>query len=211
MTWTSFLLVILLVLNSGLSAANEVGSTESGSTSQAEAVTAEVEAKAPSKELLTEEQIPVQMVAKKSEATAPSSPIQRAVSVIGVMMVLIVGGFVAVKRYAQKSNKKSNGMEIKFLSQHYLGPKKSLAVIRVAGESILIGLTEHNISHIKTLSLLDEDIPQDVAKDFDQELTASVKKSAQTSAQNRTESEEFSFSGIKDIVSNRLKNMRSLE
>jgi flagellar protein FliO/FliZ len=136
---------------------------------------------------------------------------QRAISVIGVMLVLILGCFVAVKRYAQKGNKKNTGMEIKFLTQHYLGPKKSLAVIRVAGESILIGMTEHNISHIKTLSLLDEDIPQDVAKDFDQELSKSVRLSAQKKAESPAENEDFSFSGIKDIVSSRLKNMRSLE
>lgn len=160
---------------------------------------------------LTEEQIPVQAVAKKNQVVVESAPLQRAVSVIGVMIALVLGGFVAVKRYAQKGNKKSAGMEIKFLTQHYLGPKKSLAVIRIAGESILIGMTEHNISHIKTLSLLDEDLPQDVAKDFDQELTKSVRVSAQRKSESSSENEDFSFSGIKDIVSSRLKNMRSLE
>lgn len=198
MTWMSFLVSSFLILGGGFVVASET-------TVPAEV--AEVAAVAP----LTEDQIPVQAVAKKNQAAVASSPIQRAISVIGVMLVLILGGFVAVKRYAQKGNKKNTGMEIKFLTQHYLGPKKSLAVIRVAGESILIGMTEHNISHIKTLSLLDEDIPQDVAKDFDQELTKSARVSAQKKAEGALDGEDFSFSGIKDIVSSRLKNMRSLE
>jgi flagellar protein FliO/FliZ len=198
MTWMSFLLSSFLIF-----AATSVLVSDTAVSAEV----AEIAASAP----LTEDQIPVQAVTKKNQTAAASYPMQRAISVIGVMLVLILGCFVAVKRYAQKSNKKNTGMEIKFLTQHYLGPKKSLAVIRVAGESILIGMTEHNISHIKTLSLLDEDIPQDVAKDFDQELSKSVRLSAQKKAESPAENEDFSFSGIKDIVSSRLKNMRSLE
>ena len=130
------------------------------------------------------------------------------------------------------------------MAQHYLGPKKSLAVVRVAGESILVGITDNNINMIKSLALLDEEIPDVTPNDFNQLIekddelsTSKVKDQVQMSAKassskssNNTysrasvkssvkaqvnenmdaEDDEFSIKGIKDIVSSKLKNMRSI-
>jgi flagellar protein FliO/FliZ len=102
---------------------------------------------------------------------------------------------------------------IEVLNQHHLGPKRSIAVIRVAGEAVLIGVTDHNITLLKTLSLLDDDVPEetreatfalknDEAYKFEKTLS---KKAAPT-----TREDEFSMQGLKEIIGDRLKNMKEL-
>ena len=93
--------------------------------------------------------------------------------------------------------------KFKVLTQHYLGPKKSLAIIRVAGESILIGVTDQNISLIKSLSLLDDDIPEETPAAFQV-----AEKSEDVEEAPTEENEEFHMAGINKIVQGRLKGMR---
>lgn len=116
-------------------------------------------------------------------------------------------GFWILLRKLKTKNISRNRNEIKVLAQHYLGPKKSIAVIRVAGESILIGVSDHNINLIKTLALLDDELPEVKVDSFSKELSSR----SENNENNEHESiDEFSFSGIKDVVSTKLKGMRSL-
>lgn len=134
---------------------------------------------------------------KKSESQ--DHPLLKMMLTLSVLCVLMGGAYVFIRR--QEKNRREKAVtQIKVLTQHYLGPKKSLAIVRVAGESILIGVTDHNISMIKSLSLLDEDIPQETPIQFSTEL-----KNAEM-----TEDEEFSIHKVKDAVNSRLRNMRSL-
>jgi flagellar protein FliO/FliZ len=146
-----------------------------------------------------ENQIPV-VLEKQAKADSASNPVARMLLGLGVLAVLGFGAFYYSKKNLKPGSKKDENLAIKIVTQHYLGPKKSLAIVRVAGESILVGITDNNISMIKSLSLLDEDVPEEVPKTF-------------TKALNQAEEnqEDFSISGIKDIVSNRLRNMRNLE
>lgn len=134
---------------------------------------------------------------KKSDSQ--DHPLLKMILTLSVLCFLMGGAYFFIRR--QESRRRDKAVtQIKVLTQHYLGPKKSLAIVRVAGESILIGVTDHNISMIKSLSLLDEDIPQETPVQFATEL-----KNAEM-----TEDEEFSIHKVKDAVSNRLRNMRSL-
>ncbi len=107
-------------------------------------------------------------------------------------------------------------MQIKILTQHYLGPKKSLAVIRVAGESILIGITDSSINAIKTLSLMDDEIPDHVPGAFNETLDRKTKADAKNDSRQfnisnmETADEEFTVAGLQDLVKEKLKGMRSL-
>lgn len=160
-----------------------------------------IEAKA--NENKKETEIPV-LAAKTSDASAKqSSSTSRVILSLGLVLGLLFGFSVFLKKFLRKSPLKKNS-QIKVLTQHYLGPKKSLAIIRVAGESMLIGVTDNNINLIKTLALLDEEIPEsiqprDFAKSLDQSMSGAD-----------DEVEEFSISKIKDFVSGRLKNMKEL-
>lgn len=150
-----------------------------------------------------ENEIPLK-IAEAGKNDAQNASGQKAIFTIGILLALIGAGYYAVRRFSHKSTPGKSNMQIKILSQHYLGPKKSLAVIRVAGESILIGITDQNISMMKTLALLDEELPQVLPKNFDESMTEQL-------VDQDIEIDDFSFEGIKSTVSEKIKSMRNIQ
>lgn len=146
---------------------------------------------------------------KAKKSSEGDSSVFRMIFSLGVLAVVGGGAFFWLRKYAVPKGMKHQ-TQIKVLQQHYLGPKKSLAIIRVAGESLLIGVTDHNISMIKSLSLLDDEVPEETPAHFAGTLNQYVvaDEDAKPAA---AEGEEFSFGSIKDVVAKRLKGMRSLE
>jgi flagellar protein FliO/FliZ len=159
-------------------------------------------------ELKSEKEIPVSLPSE-AKATTASRDLAKYFYAFAAMALLGVGTVFGVRKYFSKVISKAENTQIKIVTQHYLGPKKKLAIVRVAGESILIGVTEQNINMIKSLSLLDEDIPDVTAKDFKNELKS--KESGLSENKFEEQYDEFSMSGVQDFVSKRLKNMRTLE
>lgn len=169
-----------------------------------------------------EKDIAVQLEPVKKDTPSESST--KMFLGLAVLGVLAAGGIYLVNKFRRTNLKQISAPEIKILRQHHLGPKKALAIIRVAGESILIGITDHNINMIKSLSLLDEDVPEDTPVAFNKVMqrfapstnedlreNGKSQQASMNAAQNSEENEDFSISGIKDFVSSRLKNMRNLE
>jgi flagellar protein FliO/FliZ len=165
-----------------------------------------------------ESEIPVVMDEKKDKKES-SSPIQRVLITLGVLAALLGGATFALKKWAKKTEGKNKGTKIKVLTQHHLGPKKSLLIVQVAGESILVGVTDHNISMLKTLSLLDEEIPEETPRNFraalneyDEDDRAPQRTGRRDSGRDsEDDTDEFltrGLSEIRDVVSTRLKNMR---
>jgi flagellar protein FliO/FliZ len=147
---------------------------------------------------LKESEIPVltKTVGQKSESKSPWSRLFISFAIISVVGA---GLYQAAKWWQKKTAINSDNNRIRVLNQHFLGPRKSLAIIRVAGESILIGVTDQNISLIKSLSLIeDEDIPTSVPQDFAVELNKKEKD------------DESSWSQVRDRVSTKIKEMRTL-
>ncbi len=162
-----------------------------------------------------EEQIPLNIdVVKKATDATPAS---NRILLTGVIISAMLGGaYFFVRKYKTSNTINKSNMQIKVLSQHYLGPKKSLAIIHVAGESMLVGITDSNISMIKSLSLIDDEVPATVPKTFSEALATPSNAGAATAKANLGSmddnelEEEFSFSGLKDTVSKKLKSMRSI-
>lgn len=180
-------------------------------------VSLQKEAKATSKVVegkeLSESEIPV-LAGVKKESKASSS-LSRMLISLGVVLLVGLGAFLGLKRFQHKGLLKSNHTSIKMLTQHYIGPKKSLAIIQVAGESILVGVTDHSITHIKTLALLDEEVPELAKQPFADSLESNAQESNTVAAQDKVASapadaDEFSIKGIKDLVSTRLNGMRDI-
>jgi flagellar protein FliO/FliZ len=173
-----------------------------------------------------ENEIPLTLEATKKVSSSENTYF-RIIMVVALLGILASGMWVFVRKN-KTQNIKRNKNEIKVLAQHYLGPKKSLAVVRVAGESILVGITDAHINMIKTLSLMDDELPEVTSQNFRSELdermeddAVSVQKPASNtynrksqintkSAEADEEMDEFSIKGIKDLVSSKLKNMRSI-
>lgn len=188
------------------------------------AVTPAPEAKAK----LPENEIPLNLDAAKKTAEAGSSATKALVSMM-IIGVLLAVTYFGIRRYKTSNTINKSNTKIKVISQHYLGPKKSLAIIHVAGESMLVGITDHNISMIKSLSLIDDEVPEVLPNTFGQTLTqaeaAGEARIAQASASLQAGTgatsgkpmanayeldEEFSFANVTETVSKKIKSMRSI-
>lgn len=164
---------------------------------------------------LAENEIPLAIGEGKKMAEAGSSTSKALLSGM-IIVVLLAASYYYVRRYKTSNTINQSNMQIKVLTQHYLGPKKSLAIVRVAGESILIGVTDTNISMIKALSLLDDEIPSELPNSFADSMgeTTPAATASSTGARAKTAmvdelDEEFSFAGVTDTVSKKIKSMRS--
>ncbi len=158
--------------------------------------------------ITSEEDIPVLQSIPEVESKKSGTTLFRIISSFVILGLFAFGMFLLNRKWS-KTKLKNPHTHIKVLTQHYIGPKKSLAIIRVAGESILIGVTENNISLIKELSLLDDDLPQEVPENFDSSMDEADQNYEQEERFGK-EQDNFSISGIKDIVKTRLKTMRDL-
>ncbi len=161
----------------------------------------------------------------KKAASNEGSGMFRVLLTLSILGVVGTGAVFFLKKYKLPKALKHQ-TQIKVLQQHHLGPKKSLAIIRVAGESLLIGITDQNISMLKSLSLIDDEVPEEApqsfgrvlgglgsksANDFDEADEAPEVRRPQRKSKELDSDEEFAISGIKDIVSKRLKGMRSFQ
>jgi flagellar protein FliO/FliZ len=124
-----------------------------------------------------------------------------------VLIGMGAAGVYLARKYAFSNKIHKSNMQIKVLSQHHLGAKKSLAIIRVAGESILIGVTDQNISMIKSLALIDDEVPAETPTNFADTMAESKDM---TELASEVE-DDFSFAGIKTNVSQKLKSMRNFQ
>lgn len=153
---------------------------------------------------------------KKAKSQSPYIKLMLSLFVIAVMS----GGLIFFSKWYSKNNKKTAvNNQIKVLSHHALGPRKQLMIVRVAGESMLIGVTDQNISMLKSLSLIDDEIPAQMPVDFNESMDRAddkfneenkPKAKVTVAAKAEAEVDEFVLSGIKDKISTKLKNMRDI-
>lgn len=163
--------------------------------------------------VIQESEIPV-LTAKTNKKTEDSQPYFRLIMSFVVLLVLGAGLAVFSRWWSKRSGAEVVNSKIRMVSQFHLSPKKSLAVVRVSGESILIGVTDNNISLIKTLSLMDEELTDDVPSDFGKTLKkatgATTSESGTSNFSNDEDADDFSLSQIKDRITNKVKGLRPL-
>jgi flagellar protein FliO/FliZ len=183
--------------------------TKVGGTVKADDTTkaANTDAKAENKK---ESEIPLTLDAPK-KAEEDSHPLFKVLLVISMMGMVGTGAYIFLRKYSKTNFALGKTNQIKIITQHHLGPKKSLAIIRVAGESILIGITDQNINMIKSLSLLDDEVPEATPHHFSEVFAGGAGHGAVAMNDAQDEDEEFSIRGVKDAVSKKLKGMRSLQ
>lgn len=133
-----------------------------------------------------------------------------------VLVVLALGGYLIwwLKRRSKMVNGSESLMKIKVITQLHLGPKKTLLVVRVAGESLLLGTTDSHINLIKTLSLLDEDLPEVATNSFEKVMDAQEQAPRPASGEMMGEQgsdEEFSFGpAVKTTLREKVPALRRL-
>lgn len=177
------------------------------------------------KDFLKEENIPVKLASNEAKSSVSTSGTDKMIMSMALVLVLVGSSFIYIKKRSLKGNSLQNKAQIKILSQTYLAPKKSLVLVRVAGESILVGVGEQNINLIKSLSLLDEDIEEKITEDFKETLQNTTAESKDITTKEKvtlsnaglnlrkqafTAEDDFSHRGIKELISEKLKSMRSI-
>ncbi|MCB0393635.1 MAG: FliO/MopB family protein [Bdellovibrionales bacterium] len=160
---------------------------------------------------LSENEIPVLQNSKETKSQSGVSWLRVAVSlflVVGLIAFVTVFG----KRWIKTSGVSNQKTGIKVLTQYHIAPKRTLAIIQVAGESILIGMTDHSITPIKTLSLLDEEVPElETGRKFEGELSGvSINEERYTATQATGEEDEFTMSGLKELITDKLKGRKEI-
>jgi flagellar protein FliO/FliZ len=193
----NLILVVAMLFGNLCVASSEVTTAEAVSEAETPLVEKAVEKTVEKAAPIAEDSIPVN-ISQPKMAGSTESTTNRLVILVGILVTLSGVAYFITKKFGRPGS--SQQTQIKVLTQHYLGPKKSLAIVRVAGESILIGITDQSINMIKSLSLLDDEVPEVTPMNFEKTLQASEK--VQSSG-----SEEFSMRHIKDVVSLKLKGI----
>lgn len=129
----------------------------------------------------SESEIPLKAIGAKS-AASDSSPWARMGFAMLVLLVSAGGIMIWVKKNKAQASINGRKMEIKLLGQMSLGPKKSIAIVSVAGEALALGVSDQQITLLKNLALLDEDIPTEnqANKNFGPVLESANKKAGTT-------------------------------
>lgn len=215
-----FLASLSAAANSAAEAPPDSALTSAMETEQvAETVTSTTDKVAVKSTTEKESEIPLNLT-PPTKAAEEGNPLFKLVLIFSMVGLVGTGAYIYLRKYSKTNFSAGKYNEIKVLTQHYLGPKKSLAIIRVAGESILIGVTDHNITMIKSLALLDDEVPEEVpSSDFaDLFNGAPAAKVSMSHRAERSEmsveeqdEEEFSIRGVKEVVSKKLKGMRSFQ
>lgn len=157
-----------------------------------------------------ESEIPLQLTPTQT-GQGPASQTGKLFLTLFVLIGMGAAGVYLARKYAYSNKIHKSNMQIKVLSQHHLGAKKSLAIIRVAGESILIGVTDQNISMIKSLALIDDEVPAETPVNFAETMGESMVGSKDITEMASEVEDDFSFAGIKTNVSQKIKSMRNFQ
>lgn len=112
-----------------------------------------------------ESQIPVFTKTDKAEKSSGTS-IWRVVGSIFFIVIAGAGIVFATRRSRTRKNIGGQKARIEVIHQYHMGAKKSLALVRVAGEVMLIGVTDHNINMLKPVALIDDEVEGLLGKDF---------------------------------------------
>lgn len=148
-----------------------------------------------------EKEIP--LVSKNAKASeAGSSAMGRMIGGVGAVLLLLASVyFVNKKLHAKKAGAAFNHDSITVVSQKYLGPKRTLTLVRVSGEYLLLGVTDHNISLIKQLSVIDDEIPNLVPQDFKSAVRKIESRDSEDSIDTQAQEVEdsFSVSSLNDV------------
>jgi len=106
---------------------------------------------------ISESEIPV-VLGKSKNATSETPLAWRLIVSLAIIAIVGGGALFFARRNRHKKDLGGKSARIEMLHQMHLGPKKSLALIRVAGEVALVGITDHNINMIKPVMLIDDGV-----------------------------------------------------
>lgn len=170
-----------------------------------------------------EENIPVLTASTANREHKSGGTTSRLLMSLGLILTLAIAIGYGAKYWTRKRLGHQDQTKIQILSQFHLGPKKSLVIVQVAGESLLLGMTDQSINLIKPLALIDDEIPTTSPSHFLGELeefsslpsVGEVRdrvqiQSSQNRMQEKSATEEVNLKSIQTMITSRLREMRTL-
>lgn len=170
-----------------------------------------------------EENIPVLTASTANREHKSGGTTSRLLMSLGLILTLAFAIGYGAKYWTRKRLGHQDQTKIQILSQFHLGPKKSLVIVQVAGESLLLGMTDQSINLIKPLALIDDEIPTTSPSHFLGELEefsnlpsmGEVRdrvqiQSSQNRIQEKSATEEVNLKSIQTMITSRLREMRTL-
>lgn len=144
---------------------DEIGILQAKSESRIADAAAAGAAQAGVMEAKSESEIPV-FAKKEDPVRTPNNFIWRLLG--SFAFIGVVGGIMvfAGKKWTKQKIKSSDKVRIELMHQLPMGPKRSVALIRVAGETILVGCTDQSVNFLKSVSLIDDELEGVLGKDF---------------------------------------------
>ncbi|MCB0377408.1 MAG: flagellar biosynthetic protein FliO [Bdellovibrionales bacterium] len=148
---------------------------------------------------ISEEEIPLEMHKQKAAKVESMSPLQKMVFVLGALVLVAGVLFFNIHRFSKRRGEGFAAKNINIISKKPLGPKKELVLIQIAGETILLGVTDQNINCIKTLSLLEDELPQFVEPKFAKKFQEKIEQTNMD--EGAEEVDGFTVSKLDDVRS----------
>jgi flagellar protein FliO/FliZ len=149
-----------------------------------------------------EEDILLQEATRPVTDSGSMSPTKKMILALLSLLLLLGGFLMVVQKHGKKNGYVKIAQNIKVLTQKSIGPKKNLMLIRVAGETILLGVTDHNINHLKTLSLMEDELPDYTEPQFSSQLKDKIQQTQEEPSILTAEAEDvdgFSISSLNDV------------
>ncbi len=147
----------------------------------------------------SEDQILLGLKSDKKKQAAELSPFNKMVMALVALLAIAGSLFLMIRKLGAKVGHSEIARNIEILTQKSIGPKKNLMLIRVAGETILLGVTDSNITPIRTLSLLEDELPQFVAPQFSKQLKNKIEETRITD--DIEEVDGYAVSRLDDVKS----------
>ena len=146
-----------------------------------------------------EKEIPLATINAKASESGISSIGRIAAGMATVLFLLASVYFVNKKLGQKRAGAPFSHDSIKVVSQKYLGPKRQLTLVRVSGEYLLLGVTDHNISLIKQLAIVDDEIPDLEPQNFKSAVKKITQHSDEMDSQVQEVEDTFSVSSLSDV------------
>lgn len=140
-----------------IQAAEKMISDTNGASSGASASAAEENPVDRTPPAYDEGKMPV-LMKSNSETKASNDVYTRLVLSLGFLLIVAGALYYATRRWRRMPDKGGQSARVEMVHQFHVGPRRSIALIRVAGETMLVGITDHNISMLKSISLIDDEL-----------------------------------------------------
>lgn len=149
----------------------------------------------------TKDEKEIPLVTKNAKTTESGVPSLGRAAAGGLALLFLLASvyFVNKKLSQKRAGAPFNHDSIKVVSQKYLGPKRQLTLVRVSGEYLLLGVTDHNISLIKQLAIVDDEIPDLEPQNFKTAVKKITQRSEDLDSQAQEVEDSFSVSSLSDV------------